>query len=61
MEADRLMQTAQETMNRRWQTYEHRASQEPKQFEQAGEPLDPAQKKGETRKVSPFVSKPFRA
>ena len=34
-EAERLMQMAQETVDRRWATYTHLASQEPAQFEQA--------------------------
>jgi len=34
-EAERLMQMAQETVNRRWQTYEHLSEQEPTQFESA--------------------------
>ncbi len=34
-EAERMMQMAQETVDRRWQTYEHLAKQEPAQFEQA--------------------------
>ena len=34
-EAERLMQMAQETVDRRWATYEHLAKQEPAQFEQA--------------------------
>jgi pyruvate-ferredoxin/flavodoxin oxidoreductase len=34
-EAERMMQMAQETVSRRWQTYEHLAKQEPAQFEQA--------------------------
>lgn len=35
-EAERMMQMAQATVNRRWETYEHLAKQEPAQFEQAG-------------------------
>jgi len=35
-EAERMMQMAQETVNRRWQTYEHLSKQEPTQFERAG-------------------------
>jgi pyruvate-ferredoxin/flavodoxin oxidoreductase len=35
-EAERLMQMAQETVERRWQTYEHLAKQEPTEFERAG-------------------------
>ena len=35
-EAERLMQMAQEAVNRRWQTYEHLSMQEPAQFEHAG-------------------------
>lgn len=35
-EAERLMQMAQETVDRRWETYEHLAKQEPAQFEHAG-------------------------
>ena len=35
-EAERMMQMAQETVNRRWQTYEHLSKQEPTQFEHAG-------------------------
>ena len=34
-EAERLMQMAQETVDRRWATYEHMAKQEPGDFEQA--------------------------
>ena len=34
-EAERMMQLAQETVDRRWQTYEHLAKQEPAQFEHA--------------------------
>ncbi|MGB5510562.1 MAG: pyruvate:ferredoxin (flavodoxin) oxidoreductase [Woeseiaceae bacterium] len=34
-EAERMMQMAQETVSRRWQTYEHLAKQEPAQFERA--------------------------
>ncbi len=34
-EAERMMQMAQETVSRRWQTYEHLAKQEPALFEQA--------------------------
>jgi pyruvate-ferredoxin/flavodoxin oxidoreductase len=34
-EAERLMQMAQETVNRRWQTYEHLSQQEPAKFERA--------------------------
>jgi pyruvate-ferredoxin/flavodoxin oxidoreductase len=33
-EAERMMQMAQETVSRRWQTYEHLAKQEPALFEQ---------------------------
>ena len=35
-EAERLMVMAQETVDRRWETYEHLSTQEPTQFEQAG-------------------------
>jgi pyruvate-ferredoxin/flavodoxin oxidoreductase len=35
-EAERLMQMAQETVNRRWHTYEHLSKQEPAEFEHAG-------------------------
>jgi pyruvate-ferredoxin/flavodoxin oxidoreductase len=35
-EAERLMQMAQETVDRRWATYEHLAKQEPGEFERAG-------------------------
>jgi pyruvate-ferredoxin/flavodoxin oxidoreductase len=35
VEAERLMQLAQETVHRRWQTYEHLSQQGPGQFEQA--------------------------
>ncbi len=35
-EAERLMQMAQETVNRRWATYEHLAKQEPGDFERPG-------------------------
>ena len=35
-EAERLMQMAQETVDRRWETYVHLAKQEPGQFERAG-------------------------
>ena len=35
-EAERLMVMAQETVDRRWETYEHLAKQEPAQFERAG-------------------------
>ncbi len=35
-EAERMMQMAQETVDRRWQTYEHLAKQEPAKFEHAG-------------------------
>ncbi len=35
-EAERMMQMAQETVNRRWHTYEQMSMQEPAQFEQAG-------------------------
>ena len=35
-DAERLMQMAQETVNRRWETYEHLATQEPGHFERAG-------------------------
>jgi len=31
-----MMPMAQETVNRRWHTYEHLAKQEPAEFEQAG-------------------------
>jgi pyruvate-ferredoxin/flavodoxin oxidoreductase len=34
-EAEKLMEMAQETVNRRWQTYEHLSKQEPTQFERA--------------------------
>jgi pyruvate-ferredoxin/flavodoxin oxidoreductase len=34
-EAEKLMQMAQETVNRRWQTYEHLSRQEPGHFEHA--------------------------
>ncbi len=34
-EAEKLMEMAQETVNRRWQTYEHLSMQEPTQFEHA--------------------------
>ncbi len=34
-EAEKLMQMAQETVNRRWQTYEHLSQQEPTEFEHA--------------------------
>ena len=34
-EAEKLMQMAQETVDRRWQTYEHLAQQEPAHFEHA--------------------------
>ncbi|MDH5583999.1 MAG: 4Fe-4S binding protein, partial [Gammaproteobacteria bacterium] len=34
-EAEKLMQMAQETVDRRWQTYEHLSKQEPTQFERA--------------------------
>ncbi len=34
-DAERLMQMAQETVDRRWETYEHLAKQEPAKFEQA--------------------------
>ena len=34
-EAERMMQMAQETVNRRWQTYEHLSKQAPAQFESA--------------------------
>ncbi|MGB5255692.1 MAG: 4Fe-4S dicluster domain-containing protein, partial [Woeseiaceae bacterium] len=34
-EAERMMQLAQETVDRRWQTYEHLSKQEPAQFEHA--------------------------
>jgi pyruvate-ferredoxin/flavodoxin oxidoreductase len=34
-EAEKLMQMAQETVNRRWQTYEHMSQQEPTEFEHA--------------------------
>ncbi len=34
-EAEKLMQMAQETVDRRWQTYEHLSKQEPAQFEHA--------------------------
>ncbi|MDH5455764.1 MAG: pyruvate:ferredoxin (flavodoxin) oxidoreductase, partial [Gammaproteobacteria bacterium] len=36
VEAERLMQMAQETVDRRWETYVHLANQEPGQFERAG-------------------------
>jgi len=36
-EAERLMRMAQETVNRRWETYVHLAKQEPGEFEQAGQ------------------------
>ncbi len=36
VEAERMMQMAQETVNRRWHTYEQMSKQEPGQFEQAG-------------------------
>ena len=35
-EAERLMQLAQEAVDRRWQTYEHLSKQEPGHFERAG-------------------------
>jgi pyruvate-ferredoxin/flavodoxin oxidoreductase len=35
-EAERLMVMAQETVDRRWETYEHLSKQEPTQFERAG-------------------------
>ena len=35
-EAERLMVMAQETVSRRWETYEHMAKQDPGEFEQAG-------------------------
>jgi pyruvate-ferredoxin/flavodoxin oxidoreductase len=35
-EAERMMQMAQETVNRRWYTYEQMSKQEPAEFEQAG-------------------------
>ncbi len=35
-DAERLMQMAQEAVDRRWETYEHLAKQEPAKFEQAG-------------------------
>jgi len=35
-EAERLMVMAQETVDRRWETYEHLSTQEPTQFEHAG-------------------------
>ncbi|MGB5489302.1 MAG: pyruvate:ferredoxin (flavodoxin) oxidoreductase [Woeseiaceae bacterium] len=35
-EAERMMQMAQETVNRRWYTYEQMSMQEPAEFEQAG-------------------------
>jgi len=35
-EAERLMQMAQESVERRWATYEHLAKQEPGKFESAG-------------------------
>ncbi|MBT8103934.1 MAG: hypothetical protein KJO95_13255 [Gammaproteobacteria bacterium] len=60
-EAERMMQMAQETVNRRWQTYVHLSKQEPTHLEQAGQAASTGKKKGETRKVSPSVSKPFRA
>jgi pyruvate-ferredoxin/flavodoxin oxidoreductase len=34
-EAEKLMQMAQETVNRRWHTYEHLSQQEPTEFEHA--------------------------
>jgi len=34
-EAEKLMQMAQETVNRRWHTYEHMSQQEPTEFEHA--------------------------
>ncbi len=34
-EAEKLMEMAQETVNRRWQTYEHMSMQEPTEFEHA--------------------------
>ena len=34
-EAEKLMEMAQETVNRRWQTYEHLSKQEPTEFEHA--------------------------
>jgi pyruvate-ferredoxin/flavodoxin oxidoreductase len=34
-EAEEMMEMAQETVNRRWETYEHLAKQEPTQFERA--------------------------
>ena len=34
-EAEKMMEMAQETVNRRWQTYEHLSMQEPTQFERA--------------------------
>jgi len=34
-EAEKMMEMAQETVNRRWQTYEHLSKQEPTQFERA--------------------------
>jgi pyruvate-ferredoxin/flavodoxin oxidoreductase len=34
-DAEKLMQMAQETVNRRWQTYEHMSQQEPTEFEHA--------------------------
>jgi hypothetical protein len=34
-EAERLMQLAQETVHRRWQTYEHLSQQGAGEFEQA--------------------------
>ena len=34
-EAERMMQMAQETVDRRWQTYEHLSQQEPTHFEHA--------------------------
>jgi pyruvate-ferredoxin/flavodoxin oxidoreductase len=35
-EAERMMQMAQETVDRRWHTYEHLSKQEPAEFEHAG-------------------------
>jgi hypothetical protein len=36
VEAERLMQMAQEMVDRRWATYEHLAKQDPGKFAQAG-------------------------
>ena len=35
-EAEKLMQSAQELIELRWQTYEHMANQEPSKFQPAG-------------------------